>query len=466
MKVTLRSAYLCLLFCSSGLLAQSWYPDNDSDGFGDSSADAVFSIESIPGYVLNSTDCNDTNNLVNPGSIEILYNGIDDNCDGQLDEGNQLESQVAANQCGTTLATLASSIYTTCLPQVTAYRFEVINTKTNAIQYLERGVHYLSLTMLPSYDYATTYAIRVELQRNGIWLGYYGNTCLISSPAVLAPSGAAQLVPSQCGSTLSSINSLIATSSLPAVTGYRFRITNISDPDSVNRVQTIDRALQWFSLPMLESYNYGTTYQIEVAVKTTGDYSDFGSVCEISSPAAPTLINCGEYVPESNSIIAAQSLTRATVYRFELTNLDTYITTTVDRPLNWFRFNNIPDYVPSASYGVRISVMTSGSFSPFGDACEIYAPGASKLAQLRKELPETAITIFPNPFSNEVTVVANGFAHDAILAVYDLTGRLLEKKVIKADVSEIRLGSDYPSGVYSLVLDDGDKIQTRRVIKR
>ena len=44
------------------------------------------------GIVLNDDDCDDSNPLVYPGAIE-LENGVDDNCNGSVDEGfNYIEN--------------------------------------------------------------------------------------------------------------------------------------------------------------------------------------------------------------------------------------------------------------------------------------------------------------------------------------------------------------------------------------
>jgi len=66
--------------------AVTWYQDLDADGYG--SNVSVVACSPPPGtWVQNNLDCNDFNNTVNPGASEFCGNGIDDDCDGFVDEG-------------------------------------------------------------------------------------------------------------------------------------------------------------------------------------------------------------------------------------------------------------------------------------------------------------------------------------------------------------------------------------------
>ena len=69
----------------SCIMPLTYYADADADGFGNSAV-SQFSCTVPAGYVTNSTDCNDSNANVRPTAIEIC-NTIDDNCNGQINEG-------------------------------------------------------------------------------------------------------------------------------------------------------------------------------------------------------------------------------------------------------------------------------------------------------------------------------------------------------------------------------------------
>jgi len=62
-----------------------WYKDYDQDGFGDPDS-AQTACEQPEGYVSSNTDCDDAQPRAFPG-LEESCDGIDNNCDGTVDEG-------------------------------------------------------------------------------------------------------------------------------------------------------------------------------------------------------------------------------------------------------------------------------------------------------------------------------------------------------------------------------------------
>jgi Lectin C-type domain/Putative metal-binding motif len=61
-----------------------WYLDLDQDGFGDG-GQAVVAQLGPAGYVMEAGDCNDEDPMVRPGEIDDC-DGVDSNCDGVVDE--------------------------------------------------------------------------------------------------------------------------------------------------------------------------------------------------------------------------------------------------------------------------------------------------------------------------------------------------------------------------------------------
>jgi hypothetical protein len=62
-----------------------FYADADEDGYG--SLNITQEACSKPaGYVTDNTDCSDNDAEIHPGAKEKCFNGLDDDCNGQIDE--------------------------------------------------------------------------------------------------------------------------------------------------------------------------------------------------------------------------------------------------------------------------------------------------------------------------------------------------------------------------------------------
>jgi len=61
-----------------------WYTDADSDGYGATTTTVACVLP--PGHSENSDDCDDADADISPGATEVCGDGVDDDCDGDIDE--------------------------------------------------------------------------------------------------------------------------------------------------------------------------------------------------------------------------------------------------------------------------------------------------------------------------------------------------------------------------------------------
>jgi hypothetical protein len=65
--------------------SQMWYADVDIDGYGDPATLRYSCEASLVGYVLDNQDCNDAVYDISPAAFEACGDGIDNDCDGEID---------------------------------------------------------------------------------------------------------------------------------------------------------------------------------------------------------------------------------------------------------------------------------------------------------------------------------------------------------------------------------------------
>jgi hypothetical protein len=93
--------------------------------------------------------------------------------------------------------------------------------------------------------------------------------------------------------------------------------------------------------------------------------------------------------------------------------------------------------------------------------------GSCRTTTLTPVLDEFKVVVYPNPFASvfklEIQSSNKGKVFD--LQLYDLIGRLIEQRGVKAGLIE-EIGSQYTNGIYNIIITQGDWVKSFRVIKQ
>lgn len=110
-----------------------------------------------------------------------------------------------------------------------------------------------------------------------------------------------------------------------------------------------------------------------------------------------------------------------------------------------------PTYTTSCTPSSN-SVTTSGSFT------------VSQATGIKEQSAEYAVSVFPNPFSNKITIAAKGIESVKSVSITDILGRTVYSvKEVKVG-SEININNLTP-GVYWLRADVADQKKTIKLVK-
>lgn len=82
-----------------GIETSTWFADLDGDGFGDGETTLESCADPGEGWTDRAGDCDDVDDQVNPQTEELCDNGIDDDCDDEIDEAIEICTDGIDNTC-------------------------------------------------------------------------------------------------------------------------------------------------------------------------------------------------------------------------------------------------------------------------------------------------------------------------------------------------------------------------------
>ncbi len=444
----------------------TYYADADADGYGNAFVSKVSCTGTPIGYVSNSLDCNDANATIHPGAVEICGDGIDNDCNGVVDE--TCLTEIKPVYWNTTLASLDTSIVAIPFPGAQMYRFEVKSGATiiGTYEINSANPNNFALAKFLGVAYSTTYSIRVALKIGGTW-GGYGNSHNVSTP-VLSPATVltTKILSTFCGTTLSSLDTKIGTTPVSAATGYRFEIT------TSGTTTVYDSATYNFRLADAVVATYGTTYAIRVAAQVNGVYGNYGVSCVVTTPSLtanniPTTAIlpaiCGTTLATLTTKIGTMPVYAATAYRFEITTAGT--TTIYNSPVYNFILSQAGVTVSyNTSYTIRVAAYVNGFWGNYGASCVVTTPPAP--TRLKAKMFD--VVAYPNPFNSAFKLQVTTLTDETIfVSVYDMMGKQVEhREVTASEIENSSLGQEYAKGIYNVLVAQGVNTKTVRLVKK
>ena len=466
----------------------TFYVDADGDGFGASTAApstvCVANASIAPaGFSLNNGDCDDTRANVRPGAVDVCYDGIDNDCNGNIDNlglpggCTPIVSAIPTATCGTEVA-FGGIVYSNWVTGAQGYRFRVTevnpadDTEIPGTQVtVDMVLRNLYLHNLSNYKYNAKFKVEIAVRFNNVWQPNFSAPCFL-----LTPTPVSSMI--GCGTQVTGINTQIFSTIVQRSNGYRYRVQRLdSSLQPAGPVQEITSGIRNFTFASVTDFRYDANYSVSCAVRNTdGSFLPYGPSCTIQAPKHPTTqvrgTQCNDYAVTSYSErIFADAVQFAAQYRFRLFNEVQVYDFQVDRVLNNFRLSDFPGLVHGETYSVQVAVRMPNQldFGPYSKTCTLVIP------TIPRTIEDTSVAavafdaqVYPNPFAEQFYFkVATASQASFTIQVYDMMGRAIETRTVNADAIEsTEVGANYPAGVYHVILKQGENTKALRVIKR
>lgn len=282
-----------------------------------------------------------------------------------------------------------------------------------------------------------------------------------------------------CGGTLQDIENVVWSTQIAGATGYKFEVRENSTNNLIGLFDGNAGAPFKFRANV-SGVLPNTTYNIRVATYKVDNNWMFGNSCLITTPPPPTSFlrapTCSSTISSVSTRIDAQEISNkflisATKYRFNATIGNG--TTVYQTPETTYWNTDLTKFIgmpitPNTQYNISVDIFWDNQWRIGTNICSINTGNtlAPRLTSNSNEIFE--VKSHPNPFSDNFKLELNTSSNNQVnVKVFDMVGRLIENSVLPYEqANAIEYGSSLNSGIYNIVVSQGDNIKTLRVIKR
>lgn len=274
---------------------------------------------------------------------------------------------------------------------------------------------------------------------------------------------------------------MLYSTQVAGATGYHFEVrTGGGFPSGtvVGEYPGLANYIYEFNLNLPAPITFNTTYWIRVSTYQVNGEWVYGDTCMITTPppplssvASPT--PCGTTITNTWTTIYAAQVNNvygisATQYRFNASVGGTafgtpFVTTNSSCSLHSFG----PPITTNTAYTITVDIFWANDWRN-GTATCVLTTGNTITRRSENEIAVFDVTAYPNPFSNNFKIDINTSYEDSIeVKVFDMLGRAIENRVSSiTDLDSQEIGEGYTSGVYIVIVKQGDNIKTLRMMKR
>lgn len=189
------------------------------------------------------------------------------------------------------------------------------------------------------------------------------------------------------------------------------------------------------------------TVKKAIAGKITGGTISSGTVCT----GIPTMLTLTGYIGTNIQWLSSKTTTSTSFTPISGANSNTYEASNATIGKNYYKASlAYPGCNPVFTPIIYVSVADC-SFNKFESSTNKFEAMA-----------------YPNPFSNSFMIDLKTPSQELIqLSVYDLQGRIIEKRIINpSKISTLKTGDSYSSGIYNVILRQATDVKRIRIIKR